>query len=196
VRTTLDRLTAVMPAPTDPPARPPWERAPGEIGFQFPADYREFVDRYGGGEINGELAVLTPVEAPYSTGLPPGFPGYTAFAGNEVGDAFRELRAAAPADNTYLLFPEPGGLLVWARTYSGDHLFWDTRDEDPEKWPVVVWLRNVPPPRWRPFAGGAAQLLLEIAEYRYENADLLIGPAGSGARWTRTQDWTHWQMGA
>ncbi|MFI0718100.1 hypothetical protein [Streptomyces sp. NPDC021224] len=32
-------------------AAPPWERSKAACSFAFPSDYRESVDRYGGGSI-------------------------------------------------------------------------------------------------------------------------------------------------
>ncbi|MFE7960806.1 hypothetical protein [Streptomyces sp. NPDC057413] len=80
----LDQLMQLMPPPPTAPAPTPWQLAPARIGFQFPADYRAFIDAYGAGEINQHLNVLAPTCYPYQPGLPPGFPGYTAFAEQDI----------------------------------------------------------------------------------------------------------------
>lgn len=186
----LERLAALMPPPPDPPVPPPWHQAPAQVGFEFPADYRAFIDRYGAGEINGELMVLAPTERPYRPGGPGGFRGYTAFAQDEVGAAFTALRDADPSHNPFPLYPEPGGLLVWGRTYNGDHLFWHTQDPNPDRWTVVAWLRNLPSPAWRPFDDTALDFLLAVASHTHPHASILIGSPARGVRWVRTEDWT------
>ncbi|MGW0583843.1 SMI1/KNR4 family protein [Streptomyces sp. NPDC002920] len=187
----LERLIDLMPPPSDLPASPPWQDAPAQVGFQFPADYRAFIDRYGAGEVNGHLIVLAPTERPYLPGLPPGFAGYTAFAEQDIGQAFTELRASDPAHYPYPIFPEPGGLLLWARTYDGDHLFWDTEHSAPDQWPVVLWLRHEPPPAWHPFPGTATDFLLSLATRTHPYADVLTGAGLQPPQWVRTEDWKH-----
>jgi hypothetical protein len=54
----------------------PWERAPAEVGFQFPADYRWLIDTYGQIGINGELHVSGPGLRPSAPGTPGGFEGF------------------------------------------------------------------------------------------------------------------------
>jgi hypothetical protein len=46
---TIERLMAMMPPPVTRPTAVPWHLAPGEVGFQFPDDYRDFTDLYGSG---------------------------------------------------------------------------------------------------------------------------------------------------
>lgn len=184
------QLTAVLPPPAEAAPAPPWERA-GEAGLRFPTDYREFVDLYGGGTLSGELNVIAPTLRPFQPGYPRGFPGFARLAADDVGATFTDLRESDPDANPYPLYPSPGGLLVWATTYNADHCFWDTRDDDPDRWPVVVWLRHVGPPQWREFDGCVADFLLALVNGSYEHADLLVGP-GSPPRWTRTSDWSRW----
>ncbi|MFE2267581.1 hypothetical protein [Streptomyces griseosporeus] len=187
----LDQLMQLMPPPPTAPAPTPWQLAPDQIGFQFPADYRAFIDAYGAGEINQHLNVLAPTSYPYQPGLPPGFPGYTAFAEQDIYAAFCELRNDSPADYPFPLFPEPDGLLIWARSLDGDCLFWDTGHPDPDQWTCNLWLLHQPPPAWHPFDGTATELLLALTTRAHPHANVLIPSDPAPPRWTRTEDWRH-----
>ncbi|ROS41143.1 SMI1/KNR4 family protein [Amycolatopsis thermoflava] len=184
---TLQRLIDVLPPPLARPEPPPWDRAVEEIGFQFPSDYRAFVDRYGGGAINEELHVSCPTEFPYEPGVSPGFAGYLEAMDLGVGDAYRSMRDSFPEDYPYPIFPEPGGLLQWGVTGGGDDLFWLTEDEDPDRWPVVIWWRNLDP-RWESFPGGTVEFLLAVAERRHEYTEHLLWGT-TGMRWHLEGDW-------
>ncbi|MFC3450510.1 hypothetical protein [Amycolatopsis speibonae] len=48
------------------------------------------------------------------------------------------VRDDLPEMVPFALWPEPGGLLEWARTGNGDALYWLTEGE-PEDWTTVVW---------------------------------------------------------
>ncbi|MFF2630482.1 hypothetical protein ACFVUN_32545 [Kitasatospora griseola] len=73
----LDRLgTVIGPPPAGGVVPVPWELGPEVMGFQLPADYRAFVDRYGSVSIRGELHIYAPSEAPgperaFDRGIPP-----------------------------------------------------------------------------------------------------------------------------
>lgn len=186
----VERLAALLPPPAGPePPATPWKRAGPEAGLAFPADYRAFADRYGGGRINGELTVAVPSRTPPWPGLPGGFPGFARYAEEVVGPVFRELREDDPAANPYPLHPEPGGLLPWATSLGADHCFWLTADPDPDRWPVVVWLRQAAPPRWRRFdGGGTVAFLRALLDGTAPCAAALVGAPGT-ARWERTTTW-------
>ncbi|MBG6093173.1 hypothetical protein [Actinomadura viridis] len=40
-------------------------------------------------------------------------------------------------EHEYTVHPEPGGLVYCGSTEGRDTLCWDTRDPDPDRWPVV-----------------------------------------------------------
>jgi hypothetical protein len=188
----LPRLTALMPPPLPPSGAPPWPQAPGELGFQLPQDYRDFVDVYGGGQIDGRLTVLAPSLHPPRPSDPGGFAGFLAYATDQVGATFAEIREQDPADNPYPLYPEHGGLLAWGLTQDADYLFWLTEDDDPDRWPVVVWLRQAEVAQWRPVEVGVGAFLLSIVDGSSDYAADLLGPAEGPRRWTRTRDWNGW----
>ncbi|WP_459651476.1 hypothetical protein [Kitasatospora sp. Ki12] len=74
----LDQLGAVIGPPPESGVVPvPWEHAPGELGFQLPADYRAFADRFGMVSISDELHIYTPSAAPSpQVAEPVGFEGF------------------------------------------------------------------------------------------------------------------------
>lgn len=192
----VSRLRELLPPPAEPTAGTPWAQGEPELGFAFPQDYRDFVDCYGGGQVNGALGVLIPSLRPFWPGGRSGFAGFAQFAAEQIGSAFPDLGGDASAPDPYLeqyrnphpFYPEPGGLLIWGRGYDGDHCFWLTEDEDPNRWPIVVFFRNLNAPQWRRFDGGMAQFLLSVVDGTYEHADLLVGPTRP-ACWTRAEDW-------
>ncbi|MFI0940865.1 hypothetical protein [Streptomyces sp. NPDC021020] len=72
----LDALARLLPPPQENVTAPPWEQSKAACGFDFPSDYREFVNAYGGGAIltaTGErpVQVLAPCSIPRRPGTHP-----------------------------------------------------------------------------------------------------------------------------
>lgn len=137
----LDRIQRLMPPPDQVP-RVDWSTAPVLAGFQFPSDYRAFVDRYGAGRLGDELSVFTPLMSGAWIGAANGFEAMTGFTEHEVGRAMREMREAWPEHFPFSFHPEPDGLLAWARNPNSDACFWHMNGPDPDTWPVYVWNRG------------------------------------------------------
>lgn len=189
--TQLDQLAALLPPPPVAPAPVPWHRSRTEVGIEFPADYRMFVDRYGGGEMVSTRMVLrfriyAPCSQPWRAGAPSGF---HALLDNQA----RKIRPAFVFDGAdedcwggriYQLFPDHGGLLAWGDDEEGDVLFWLTEHPDPEQWPVVMWARG-PATTYR-FDGGMVAFLHALFHGDLPASDWLGGP---GLRWTMRSDW-------
>ncbi|WP_435240152.1 SMI1/KNR4 family protein [Streptomyces sp. YPW6] len=139
------RLRELLPPPGSGGDAVDWERIEQTTGLAFPADYREFVELYGGGEIDAYLSVSTPPVpgSPYADLLDRGEPA--------LPDSFREeLGALLP---TGALPP----LLPFADSASSDVAFW-LCDGAPDDWRVAVFRRQTPhgTSRWTVFDGGAA----------------------------------------
>jgi hypothetical protein len=95
---------------------------------RMPADYKEFIKRYGTGSIgrfiwilnanahNSHLNLLQEMEP--------------------ILGALRHLRRSGEPC-PYRLYPESDGLLPYGKTDNGDVLYWLTVGK-PERWPVVV----------------------------------------------------------
>lgn len=120
----------------------PWDRSRDACGVLFPADYREFIDRFGPGEVRGYLHVGAPWPWRSQPGSEAVFRTFTSMTTDDLGPAFRTMREEDQALCPYPFLPEPGGLLHWGGTVQGDQFFWLTGDPDPMEWPVVVWFRG------------------------------------------------------
>lgn len=133
--TAIERLRTLIPPPTAPVAAAgDWDQVESLLGTRLPLDYRLLIATYGMGTF-GDLLVRSPFAAdPYL---------------NMVNDNLRTLesyrhhRIEYPEQFRYPLHPEPGGLLLWARTGNGDQLGWLTDpSHDPDRWPVVIVYRH------------------------------------------------------
>ncbi|WKV76526.1 hypothetical protein AW27_033745 (plasmid) [Streptomyces sp. PCS3-D2] len=59
----------------------------------------------------------------------------------------------------YVPYPQPGGLISWASSNSGDTFYWRTSPADPDAWPVVVRTDNAD---WVEFPVGAVEFLAGV----------------------------------
>lgn len=59
----------------------------------------------------------------------------------------------------YVPCPQPGGLISWASSHSGDTFYWRTSPADPDAWPVVVRTDNAD---WIEFPVGAVEFLAGV----------------------------------
>ncbi|MEY9892092.1 hypothetical protein ABIA35_008062 [Catenulispora sp. MAP12-49] len=133
----LTRLVALM-SPPERAASTDWDEMARTWGTRFPADFRGFIDTYGPGTICGFLFV----------GRCFGPPSLEDCIDVEAGDR---------------PFPEPGGLLAWGGTVTGDACYFKTA-ENPEDWRVVIWRRHhaFTEPTSREYPYGLVELLLRI----------------------------------
>ncbi|WP_106969986.1 MULTISPECIES: SMI1/KNR4 family protein [Streptomyces] len=107
-----------------------WVAVQEFYGVEFPADYKKFVSRFGGGTIDGRVGIMVPIAVddemvrkvyrlPESIRVDPGMSGWV--------DA-RNLGLERD-------------ILVWGDTDSADLLGWVTNESDPDSWPIVVYSR-------------------------------------------------------
>jgi hypothetical protein len=94
VSTGLARFARFLPPPEVDVAPPPWHLSRPDVGFDFPADYREFVEPYGGSEAavgNGLVRpnVYAPCKAPGGWAGLGGFPALAA-GEHEVAEMLAE----------------------------------------------------------------------------------------------------------
>ncbi|MER8188289.1 hypothetical protein [Kitasatospora sp. NPDC094015] len=193
----LDRLGAVIGPPPEGGVVPvPWERAPEALGFQLPADYRAFADRYGMASIRDELHIYTPSAAPSpKIGQPLGFEGFLYFTTEPYGYCAMLAQAYRDGDHDecpYPLFPAEGGLLKWGNNYSSDQFFWLMRGPDPDRWPVAAKFHSMR--EWDLFEGGFLEFLLAAvtAQYPY-HGDVVPGGGeylGDGRAYRFWGDWS------
>lgn len=122
-------LVALAPPPRAPLyAVGEWAAVEAELGTALPADYRALVTVYGSGLFADWLGLFDPFDPRPHVRL--------AEQVRLLGQTNRDLRADFPDFFPHPLFPEPGGLLPFARANTS-HLYWVTRGK-PDAWTIVV----------------------------------------------------------
>ncbi|MGW3630362.1 SMI1/KNR4 family protein [Streptomyces sp. NPDC005122] len=127
--TAFDDLRRHNPPPSQPLwANGDWNEVESALGLQLPTDFKQLIGAYGAHHFAGFLTPLTP------------FGGRDLLVGpaKRLLDQERGFRDSSPEDCPYPFYPEPGGLLPWARTDNGDTVCWLT-DGKPAAWTVVCW---------------------------------------------------------
>ncbi|MFR9793797.1 SMI1/KNR4 family protein [Streptomyces sp. MB22_4] len=149
----VTRLRDMLPPPSSGGDTVDWEELARAEGVVLPSDYREFVEVYGGGEIDEYLGISTPpVPGSVYGDLLDGFAPY--------------LR---PEDEAELAVHFPGGgplkLLVLGCTTDGDVLLW-LRIGEPDTWKIAVFRRQAlyGEKPWTVFDGGLVEFLVTVLE--------------------------------
>ncbi|GGJ56429.1 SMI1/KNR4 family protein [Streptomyces brasiliensis] len=143
------RLRELLSPPVSSGDAVDWDEIERTTGLVLPADYREFVESYGGGEIDEYLSVSTP-----------------PVPGSAYGDLLDRVDPAlSDRDREELGALLPGGalppLLPFADTASSDVAFW-LREGAPDDWQVAVFRRQTPHgvSRWTVFDGDMASFFV------------------------------------
>lgn len=109
-----------------------WSAVESAYGVTFPADYKEFVSRFGNGTIEGRIATLIPV-----------------VTSNPMVRRVGPLRDSLRSDPDWDRWAGPRSelhqldrILVWGETDSADVLAWIVSGVDPDAWPLAVWARG------------------------------------------------------
>jgi hypothetical protein len=108
-----------------------WDAFESSIGLRLPSDYKAYIDAYGVGSINELLRVRHPtaekgaynlIKAPDDWNSP------------EDEELYRRTHLTMP--------PLPLGVgrhrLMLCADGEGGQLYWNTTDDDPDRWPVVL----------------------------------------------------------
>ncbi|MEW2076087.1 hypothetical protein AB0941_21005 [Streptomyces sp. NPDC013433] len=125
-----------------------WALLEAELGSALPSDFRSLAEAYPVLVIGGFLTVSVPR------------PGAEALWASESRED-EVLHDLYERDDThgYIPFPQPGGLLSWGESHSGDSFYWRTSPADPDAWPVVVRGDNGD---WSEFPVGAVEFLTGV----------------------------------
>ncbi|WP_052390309.1 SMI1/KNR4 family protein [Streptomyces sp. NRRL B-24484] len=142
----VERLARLLPGPHRGRVKD-WTAVEAALGSGLPRDYREFVERIGGGHVDGYLYVLEPDSPNAYHDL--------VDAAEERAEAFAHLWGSSeepPAE----LRGSGARLIPWASTDNGEFLYWLVRPgRHPDAWTVMVDAAREE--RWEhvdlPFAG-------------------------------------------
>jgi hypothetical protein len=144
----IARLQQLLPPPPSGGDVVDWVELSTSTGLSLPTDYREFVEVYGGGEIDKYVSVSTP-----------------PVNGSPYGDLLDGMDPALPSDaetelTSQLQDEGVPRLLSFGTTASSDVIFW-LRRGSPDEWKIVVFRRQIPrgTSEWSVFDSGMAEFL-------------------------------------
>lgn len=145
----VTRLRGLLRPPVSGGDTVDWQEIERTTHLAFPADYREFVELYGGGEIDEYLSISTP-----------------PVPGSAYGDLLDRVDPALP-DLQELATLLPAGtvppLLPFADLADGDVAFW-LCEGAPDDWRVAIFWRQPPygTNRWTVFDCGMAAFCVAV----------------------------------
>jgi hypothetical protein len=154
---TVELLTQVMRPPLRGGDQVDWEAWRAELGFDFPSDYKSFIEVYGGGTIDLFLDIIS-LDDGGSDWRDEYENGPYMFYEDERGNS---IPCPYPVKNGQ------GGLVFWGISAGPEFCFWYANDDDPDNWPVVVWERHTW--RWTQHDAGFASYFLELFNGRIES---------------------------
>lgn len=157
----LETLRRLMPPTAESDTSVDWDRMSESWGKEFPADYRGFIQVYGGGAIENYLEVLKPE--------PKGEPPEQATGGmrHEIANAEYHWTNTRKSPELAEVTPE---LIAWGADASADTLCWDASGEDPGRWPVLVYKRN--DDLWSRYDCGMVEFLVRILRADFDECPL------------------------
>ncbi|MFF3401736.1 SMI1/KNR4 family protein [Streptomyces sp. NPDC002659] len=148
----IEQLEAALPAirrwRAGSPRRVDWAALEGGLGTALPADFRALAEAYPVLVVDDFLVVSVPrpgAEASWASGA-------------KEDEILHDLCEMGDTE-AYVPFPQPGGLIGWAHSNSGDSFYWRTSPADPDAWPVVVRGVNGD---WSEFPVGAVEFLAGV----------------------------------
>jgi hypothetical protein len=139
--------------PVDIPTESDWRAVEGALGFALPQDYKDFVDIYGSGSVDGFLWVLNPFSRNPNLNL---FDQAKSRLNAQRGFS-KDFGGKAP----YPLHPDANGLFPWAVTDNGDVFYWLCKGL-PSAWRVVICDSRCS--RWQTFDAGVGEILKGIVK--------------------------------
>ncbi|WP_353940943.1 SMI1/KNR4 family protein [Streptomyces sp. HUAS MG91] len=125
-----------------------WAALEATLGTALPSDFRSLAEAYPALVVGDFLSVSVPR------------PGAEESWASEARDdeILQDLYEMEDMED-YVPFPQPGGLISWAESHSGDAFYWRTSPADPDAWPVVVRTDNGD---WIEFPVGAVGFLAGV----------------------------------
>jgi hypothetical protein len=125
-----------------------WAALEAALGTALPSDFRSLAEAYSVLVVDDFLMVSSPT------------PGAEALWGSarREDETLQDLYEMGDTEN-YVPYPQPGGLIEWAASNSGDSFYWRTSPAEPDAWPVVVRTDNG---EWVEFPVGAVEFLAGV----------------------------------
>jgi hypothetical protein len=125
-----------------------WAALEADLGTALPSDFRALAEAYPVLVVDDFLMVSAPL---------PGAEASWA-SGRREDEILQDLYEMGDTEN-YVPYPQPGGLIEWAASNSGDSFYWRTSPAEPDAWPVVVRGANGD---WSEFPVGAVEFLAGV----------------------------------
>ncbi|MEE1753269.1 hypothetical protein [Streptomyces sp. SP18CS02] len=178
-QSSLQTLLSLVPPDHGADERVDWPTAEDTLGCRLPGDYKAFMAVYGAGAI-GELGVLGP--------LPVDYPQWDPGSILKSAPAFRDLwtrEGGLPG-----IAADGGPVLPWGSGCNANELGWLTLDPDPDRWPVVVWRRQISygESSWALFDCGMVDFLARMMRAEFDEC-----PLGDASLWGATAPFVHWR---
>lgn len=155
-----------------------WDVVERTLNVSLPAEYKELLALFPPGTFNAPRLVdgSVTVQPPYQVD---GKPDQLYQFETEMAE-LRDWQAAHPADVPWPVFPEPGGMIPWARS-GRTCLLWARDSPDPDQWTVVIsnggiWRYDENSPVTEEFDVGAVDFLIRLVTGR--TASRVLNPMG------------------
>ncbi|WP_025274148.1 hypothetical protein [Haloglycomyces albus] len=172
----LRDFVTLVGEPEIDPGPPQYEKFSNETGINLPDDYCAWAAHYSALEVCNELLVANFLShrERWTTR-------------NNHMSVLRGLRAARDATpearvcvfdaaNRPIgpqpwppLYPEKGGLFYWGGDQNGAMYLWDTRNQDPNRWTVVVYDGT-----WQEFECGFLSFLVKLLQGEFRESPMFI----------------------
>ncbi|RSN60628.1 hypothetical protein DMH01_15140 [Amycolatopsis sp. WAC 04182] len=124
------------------------------LGTSLPGDYKEFMARFPSGMLRGVISFVNPAQSTR----------HLRSFQRDFDQALANVRSACAYDyDTYLPFPEPGGVIPFASDDTGGVFFWLPWTPDPDRW-HVVYLSRHSPDAWTRTRRSMTTVMLELAK--------------------------------
>lgn len=166
----VDRLKEIIPPPEPAGTVVDWEETARTLGTALPADYRNLIEGYGGGQFDQYLWLLEPASRRlYNLTR-------VAEEREEALEYLWNMGEAKPA----LLDASGVRAIAWGSTDNGEYLYWLVRPGSaPDEWTVLV--NEARGEEWEHFEMGCAEFLVAT----------LTGEVRSDLFWSRYPAYAH-----
>ncbi|MGI5520062.1 hypothetical protein ACQEUX_03825 [Micromonospora sp. CA-259024] len=156
-----------------------WASAESALGTKLPSDYMSLLDTYGVGDI-GELVILPPIPVDVPT--------------------MESVHIDSMSPQLRMLWKQDGGVpgvsaganavLPWGSGCNANEMAWLMTDPDPDRWPVVVWRRQISWGRspWALFECGMVTFLTRMMLAQFDKC-----PLGDTSLWGRSAPFVSWR---